>query len=165
MRAITNDRQSQIQIGRRLDQANAPATIHIHDGRFVVRFVRAVDEVEAKRQWRRGRGLSRSMAASTRARASPAAPKKPSIPARLIASTISTEPMPLAMAPARYGYRNPWSARNDASPNCSGRTAGEIAAIGKASASCRSCPRLAKPSSANAGPFGVRTKVSGRDKS
>ena len=29
----------------------------------------------------------------------PAAPKKPSIPARLIARTISTEPMPLAIAP------------------------------------------------------------------
>ena len=34
---------------------------------------------------------------------SPAAPKLPSIPARLIASTISTEPMPLAIAPVMYG--------------------------------------------------------------
>ena len=33
----------------------------------------------------------------------PAAPKKPSMPARAIASTISTEAMPLAIAPGEVG--------------------------------------------------------------
>jgi len=39
------------------------------------------------------------MARSTFAGGKPAAPKTPSIPASAIASTISTEPIPLAIAP------------------------------------------------------------------
>ena len=43
---------------------------------------------------------SRFSAPSTRSKDKPAAPKKPSIPPRAIASTSSTDAMPLAIAPA-----------------------------------------------------------------
>ena len=46
---------------------------------------------------------SRSIAAVTRSSDSPAAPNDPSIPARAIASTMSADAMPLAIAPVMYG--------------------------------------------------------------
>ena len=53
----------------------------------------------------------RSSACSIAATERPAEPKTPRKPARAIASTISTEPIPLAMAPDMQAKRRPWRAR------------------------------------------------------
>ncbi len=47
--AIFHDRQSQIEIGRRLDEVDIAAQIQIDDFRLEARLVRAVDEIEAIR--------------------------------------------------------------------------------------------------------------------
>ena len=64
------------------------------------------------------------MARSTCPRDRPAAPKMPSMPPLPMASTISTEPMPLAIAPDMQARRVLCSERNDGSPRCSSGQAG-----------------------------------------
>ncbi len=72
--------------------------------------------------------LRRSIGSPMRSSDSPAAPKLPSIPAWPIASTTSTDAMPLAIAPVMYGKRTAWSCRKVGSPSCSGGSGGRYAA-------------------------------------
>ena len=69
----------------------------------------------------------RSSACSIAPSESPAEPKTPRNPPRAIASTISTEPIPLAIAPDMHGNRTPWRARNCGSPRSSRRQPGMTA--------------------------------------
>ncbi len=69
----------------------------------------------------------RSSACSIAGTDSPAEPNTPRKPARAIASTISTEPIPLAIAPDMHANRSPWRARKWGSPRCSSRHAGTLA--------------------------------------
>ena len=97
---VADHRQGQVEVRRRLDQPDPAAQVEVDHRRLEGRLAGAVDQVEPVRRLAApGYRPSRSIAASTAASGSPAAPKIPSIPARPIASTISAEPMPLAIAP------------------------------------------------------------------
>ena len=96
---VADHRQGQVEVGRGLDQPDPPAEVEVDDGRFERRVVGAVDQVEAVGADGPSDPSSRSIAASTARSGRPAAPKIPSIPARPIASAISAEPIPLAIAP------------------------------------------------------------------
>ncbi len=93
---------------------------------------------------------SAATAASTSASVSPAAPNAASTPARPSAVTSSTEPMPLAMAPAMQARRTPCACRNAALPRRSGGSAGSRAASVSPGTSARASPsRSAKPPAAS----------------
>ena len=104
---VADHRQRQVEKGRRLDQPHAAAQVEVDDRRLERRLaglwirLKPCGTVDPERSPEPvDRRLDRRRAAD------PAAPKNPSIPARPIASTISTEPIPLAIAPTTYGYRS-----------------------------------------------------------
>ena len=98
---IAHDRQRQVEKRRGLDQPDPPPQVEVDDRRLERRLVRAVDQVEAEAE--RGRQApvsSRSIARFDRVeRQTRRAEDARAFPPRPIASTISTEPMPLAIAP------------------------------------------------------------------
>src|SRR3954471_1959169 len=103
------------------------------------------------------------MACVTRSSDSPAAPKLPSIPARLIASTISAEPMPLAIAPVIYAYFRPWSDKKFGSPSRSGVSGGRYATTGREPDAA--VPSVTDPPRARANPRSVRATTTGERRS
>ena len=124
--AVAHDRQRQVEVRRRLDAAARPGagsrstTAASRSGSL-----RAVDQVEAVRQ-RRPSVCCEAVDGRARRAASdrPAAPKKPSMPARPIASTISAERDAVGHRPGDVGVAQPVVAQNDGSPRFSARQAG-----------------------------------------
>ena len=97
--AIADHGQRQVEVRRRLDEADAAAQVQIDDGRFDARLVGRVDEVEAVRQVAEVclEAVDGLLDAAER-QARGAEEAEHAGPA--IASTMSAEPMPLAIAPA-----------------------------------------------------------------
>ena len=85
---------------RRRDAGNAAPQQQLGDALLERGLVRRVDEVHAPvAPYPRARVASSSTARSTSGNPRPAAPKKPSIPARAIAITIRVVAMPFAISP------------------------------------------------------------------
>ncbi len=103
------------------------------------------------------RRLIVTSASSTRAGSTPAAPKEARKPAPASATTSSADAIPLAIAPAMYGWRTPWSRGKSGDPSRSG------GASGTAASTCVPGPS-SRSSLVAAIPWASRTTKAGRSR-